>query len=79
MLTGSQIRMARGHLNWSTKKLAGEAGVGISTVQRMETVDGVPPSSGKNLEAVQKTLETAGIVFVDANGLGPGVRLRDKE
>ena len=77
MITGSQIRMARGHLNWSTKELAGKAGVGVSTVRRMEAVDGVPPSSGTNLNAVQRALEAVGVVFVDPNGLGPGVRLKD--
>lgn len=80
MITGSQIRMARGHLNWSTKKLAEDAGIGISTVRRMESIDGVPPSSGKNLEVVQKSLEAQGIQFIDdgassENG-GPGVRLK---
>ena len=29
-----------------------------------------------NLLALQKALETAGVVFVDENGEGPGVRLR---
>jgi transcriptional regulator with XRE-family HTH domain len=78
MLTGTQIRAARAIKRWSAQELAEAAGVGISTVQRMESVDGVPSASAKNLDAVQKALEAAGVVFVDANGLGPGVRLRDK-
>ena len=76
MITGSQIRMARHHLRWTAKQLAEKAGVGLSTVQRMESVDGVPPSNKPNLKAVKMALEDAGIVFIDENGGGPGLRLR---
>ena len=77
MLTGAQIRMARGHLKWSVKQLATKAGVGISTVQRMESFDGVPACIASNIEAVQSTLEAQGVLFVDADAsAGPGVRLR---
>lgn len=76
MITGSQIRMARGHLKWSARTLARNAGVGMSTVRRMEDTDGVPSSSGKNLDAVQKSLEIAGMIFLEPDGLGPGVSVR---
>ena len=76
MITGSQIRMARHHLRWTAKQLAEKASVGLSTVQRMESVDGVPPSNKPNLKAVKMALEDAGIVFIDENGGGPGLRLR---
>ena len=76
MITGAQIRMARGYLNWSVAELAKRAGVGISTVRRMESFDGVPPSIAPNIEAVQTILEAEGIEFIAANGGGPGVRLR---
>ncbi len=76
MMTGAQIRMARGYLKWSVQELASKAGVGASTVQRMEAVEGVPAASGKNLAAVQKALEAAGVRFIDENGGGPGVRLK---
>jgi len=58
--------------------LAGKAGIGISTVQRMENADGVPSASGKNLEAVQRALERAGVEFITENGGGPGVRLKKR-
>ena len=74
MITGSQIRMARGHLKWSAEELAGAAGVGLSTIRRMESVDGPPPSTVANLRAVQKTLEAEGIIFIDDNG--GGVKLK---
>ena len=76
MITGAQIRMARGHLKWSVEELAKRAGVGLSTVRRMESVDGPPPSTVANLQAVQRAFESAGIDFISANGGGPGVRLR---
>ena len=47
------------------------------TIQRMESAKGVPSGLSKNLELVQKTLEGAGIIFIDEEELGPGVRLKD--
>ena len=43
----------------------------------MEATDGVPAGLSRNLELVQKTLEDAGIIFIDEEELGPGVRLRE--
>ena len=78
MITAEQMRGARAMLRWSAEKLAKEAGVSWPTIQRMEAADGVPSSISKNLQAVQRTLEDAGIVFIDENGGGVGVRLRDR-
>ena len=75
MLTSDQIRAARALLRWSAQKLAEEVGLGISTIQRMEAASGVPSASARNLDAVRRALEAAGVVFIDANGGGPGVRL----
>lgn len=76
MLVSAQIRAARALVRWSAQELADAAGVGISTVQRMENAEGVPSASGKNLAAIQHALEAAGIIFIPSNGEGPGVRLR---
>lgn len=77
MLTGAQIRMARGYLRWSVQTLAREAGVGVSTIQRMEAVEGVPSASARNLEAVERALSRQGIDFIpEGGGHGVGVRLR---
>jgi hypothetical protein len=43
----------------------------------MEAAEGVPAGLSKNLELVQGTLEDAGIIFIDEDELGPGVRLRE--
>ena len=76
MITGAQLRMARGYLRWSAKELADRAGVAESTIKRMEQDDGFPIARGANIEAVYKTLADAGIVFVPENGGGVGIRLR---
>ncbi len=76
MITSSQIRAARAMVKWSAQKLADEAGVGISTVQRMEKSDGVPNGSTRNLNLIETTLEKAGVEFIPENGGGAGVRFR---
>jgi transcriptional regulator with XRE-family HTH domain len=79
MITGAQIRMARGYLRWSAKELAEKAGVAESTIKRMEQDEGFPIARGSNIEAVYKTLTGAGIILVPENGGGVGVRLRKAE
>ncbi len=79
MLTANQMRAARALLRWSARELAEKSGISLPTIQRMEASEGVPSGLSKNLEAIQGALEAAGVVMVDANGLGPGVRLRDKD
>jgi transcriptional regulator with XRE-family HTH domain len=74
MFTGAQLRMARSFLKWSAVELAEKAGVGLSTVQRMELDDGFPAARGGNIEAVYKTLVAAGITFLPEDEAGVGVR-----
>jgi len=76
MITGAQIRMARGYLRWSAKELAEKAGVAESTIKRMEQDEGFPIARGSNIEAVYKTLTSAGIVLIPENGGGVGMRLK---
>ncbi len=43
----------------------------------MESQDGVPSATARNIEKIQKTLEKAGVIFIDRNeDGGPGVRLK---
>ena len=73
-LTASQVRAARGLLNWSQDQLALAAGMGNSTVRDFEAGRRTPyPQS---LASIRAALEVAGVVFIDQNGGGPGVRLR---
>ena len=76
MITSEQIRAARGLLRWSARQLAEVSGLSLPTIQRMEGAKGVPTSYANNLELVQRTLEEAGVIFIDANGQGPGVCLK---
>lgn len=76
MISGAQVRMARGYLKWSAKELADRSGVAESTVKRIEAEDGFPNARGANIEAVHSALVAAGIVFIPENGGGAGVRLK---
>ena len=79
MLTSYQIRAGRALVKMSAQQLADAAGVGLSTVQRMEKSNKGPGvSSAANLNAVQKALESAGVEFIPENGGGAGVRLKDR-
>ena len=73
-VTSAQIRAARGLLNWSVRELAERSGVHRNTITNFETgKSGGEPST---LAAIRATLESAGVIFVDANGEGPGVRIK---
>jgi len=76
MITNAQLRAARGLLGWSQARLAEESGLGIATVKRMEGERGPLRSSAGNVLKVQQALEDAGVIFIDADDEGPGVRLR---
>ncbi|MCJ8141640.1 transcriptional regulator [Ancylobacter sp. A5.8] len=78
VLTGAQIRAARGLIRWSAEKLATEARLGVATVRRAEGADGAPSITDANGNAIQRALESAGVIFIEQNGNGPGVRLRER-
>ena len=50
--TGAQVLMARAFLKWSAEELAQKAGIGLSTVKRIESCDGLPNTRVENLQAV---------------------------
>ncbi|WP_036283850.1 helix-turn-helix transcriptional regulator [Methylocystis sp. ATCC 49242] len=68
--------MARAALNWTLADLADASGVHRNTISNFET--GKYAGSEEALAAIRAALESAGIVFIDQNGAGPGVRLRDR-
>jgi transcriptional regulator with XRE-family HTH domain len=69
-----QTRMARALLNWSLDDLAEVSGVHRNTISNFETsrYAGDPAK----VAAIKNALESAGVIFVDENGEGSGVRLR---
>jgi transcriptional regulator with XRE-family HTH domain len=76
MLVAAQIRAARALIRWSAQKLADESGVSWTTIQRMESAADVPSAMARNLKSIQDTLEDAGVIFIDEDDEGSGVRLR---
>ena len=78
MRFSAQLRAARGLVGWSQEDLAKASGVALSTVRRMESSTGRVRSTTENAWNVQQALEDAGVIFIDENGGGPGVRLRDR-
>src|SRR5262249_54211507 len=66
---------ARALLQWSAAELAREAALGLATIKRAELADGETSMTMANDLAVRRTLEAAGVEFIDDNGGGPGVRL----
>ncbi len=75
MATSNQIRAARALLGKSQPEVALAAGVSTMTLKRAEG-SGQPPASQEAVAAIRAALEAAGVIFVDENGEGPGVRLR---
>jgi PAS domain S-box-containing protein len=76
LFTGSQLRAARGILNWSVRQLADSAGVGVSAIRRVEEFDGPPKEFEHYGERVRQVLEEAGVEFLFPPLGKPGVRLR---
>jgi transcriptional regulator with XRE-family HTH domain len=73
-ITPSQCRAARALIEWSLDDAAEAARVGKSTVHNFERGRSVPNT--KNMADLIAAFENAGVIFVDENGDGPGVRLR---
>ncbi|MBK1671420.1 transcriptional regulator [Rhodovibrio sodomensis] len=70
-----QCRAARAILGWSQSDLAEASLVGRRTLANFE--NGTSALNERTKRDIQLALERAGIVFIDPNGGGPGVRLRD--
>ena len=71
MITGSQIRGARGLLNWSQDNLAEISKVSRRTVQLIESDF---PARSTNIRKIHQTLSDHGVEFLH----GAGVKIRSK-
>jgi hypothetical protein len=79
-LTSTQIRAARALIHWSADELANASEVGVTTIRRAELEPSETKLTRVNDQAIRRTLEAAGILFIDAEfGIGPGVRLRQPQ
>jgi transcriptional regulator with XRE-family HTH domain len=76
-MTPAQSRAARALLDWTQPQLAAAANLGLSTIVDFERSRREVSESG--LAAIRAALEAAGVIFVDENGEGPGVRLKKKK
>jgi transcriptional regulator with XRE-family HTH domain len=78
-LASTQIRAARALLKWSTAELAQASALGVNTIRRAEAAEKETALTAANELAIRRALETAGVVFIDENGGGAGVRLRHRK
>jgi transcriptional regulator with XRE-family HTH domain len=71
-----QLRMARAAVGWGVRQLAEKAGVTANTVTRIENGADAKQST---IDRLKSALEAAGVEFIDENGGGPGVRMRNRQ
>jgi transcriptional regulator with XRE-family HTH domain len=73
MITRTQLKMARAALGWGVRDLARRTGLAANTISRYE--NGTDALSG-TLVRLRMTLEREGLVFLDDDGSGDGVRFK---
>jgi len=79
MIEAAQIKAARALLGLGQVELAKLAGVGLTTLKRIELSEEVT-GSARTLWNIQTALEAAGVEFIPADDeKGPGRRLRRKK
>jgi transcriptional regulator with XRE-family HTH domain len=73
-MTPEQLRAGRALLHWTQGKLSERSGVSRGTLADFESGKRVP--FYRTIDDLRRTLESAGVIFLEENGEGPGVRLR---
>ena len=68
--------MARAALNWTVRDLAAATGLHRNTITNIEV--GRYAGDPATLNLIKETLIREGVVFIDENGGGAGVRLRKR-
>jgi len=79
LITSGQIKAARAMLGLTVAEMAKLAGIGFTTMVRLESADGVPAGNVKTLTAVKSAIEKAGIEFLGSPEEGAGVRWMPKK
>ncbi len=77
IITAEQCRGARAMLSWPRETLADSAKVAIRTLVDFER--GARRPYDRTLADIRRALEGAGIIFIDENGGGAGVRLKKRD
>jgi len=75
LTTAAQLRAARHLASLSQADIAEATGLSLPTIKRAESERDVSVSV-EAVAAIRQALESAGVIFVEENGEGPGVRLR---
>jgi DNA-binding XRE family transcriptional regulator len=73
-ITPAQCRAARGLLDWTQEQLAEQAELSRSTVRDFE--GGKHGLQRASAAQVVRVFEAAGLVLIEADEMGPGVRIR---
>ena len=78
LITSGQIKAARALLGLTVAELAKTAGIGFTTMVRLESSDGIPAGNVKTLTSVKTAIEKAGVEFIGTPEDGAGVRWKSK-
>ena len=78
-LSSPQIRAARALIRWSAEDLAKETALSVTTIRARELAESETSLTSANDRAIRQAFEAAGVEFIDENGGGPGVRLRERQ
>jgi transcriptional regulator with XRE-family HTH domain len=79
LITTRQVKAARALLGWSQSDLAHRSGVSEPTIARLESTEGALGGREGTAEKIRKSIEAAGVQFIEENGGGLGVRLRKRQ
>lgn len=79
VVTGAQLRAARGLLNMSVSDLAERTGLALNTVRKAESTNAAAPVTAANAKLLTSTLEAAGVMFIHAGTHGAGVQLQSPD
>jgi transcriptional regulator with XRE-family HTH domain len=74
MILPVQCFLARTALGWTKSELARASATSPSAVRKFERGGS---QRATTVEAIQRALENAGVIFIDAKDGGPGARLRE--
>ena len=76
MITGEQIRAARGLARLDQAELAERAGISLETIKRLERLRGPISANTTTEAAIRSAFGTLDVIFLEEDGHGYGVRFR---
>ena len=79
IVTGAQLRAARGLLNMSVSDLSERTGLAINTIRKAEKTNGPAEVTTASARLLVTTLAAAGVLFIAADRHGAGVRLESPD